>query len=58
MSEPAKMIQFPDLEEKRTNDYSDADQHGPLPCGCYRMEVYDFGHDSRRCTDPAAEKGW
>lgn len=35
---------FPDLEEKHLNDDAAADQQGPLPCGCFRIEVYDFGH--------------
>lgn len=47
--QPAKVLKFPDLEEKYLNDLSLADQHGPLPCGCYRIEVYDFGHRPGCC---------
>jgi hypothetical protein len=32
------------MEEKLLNDMSLEDIDGPLPCGCFRIEVYDFGH--------------
>lgn len=28
---------------------SDLDVQGPMPCGCYRVEVADFGHDPSKC---------
>lgn len=37
--------------EKCMSDLATADLDGPLPCGCYRIEVWDFGHDPSKCAD-------
>lgn len=33
---------------------SERDVNGPLPCGCFRVEVLDFGH-RQTCTKSAAQ---
>jgi hypothetical protein len=41
----ASPLRFPDLDDKILSDAGDLDGRlGPLPCGCYRIEVIDFGH--------------
>jgi hypothetical protein len=33
------------------SDLATGDLDGPLPCSCYRIEVWDFGHDPTKCAD-------
>jgi hypothetical protein len=41
----AAPLRFPALDDKILSDAGDLDGRlEPLPCGCYRIEVIDFGH--------------
>jgi len=48
----SEIRQFPTSREYWMNKDAEEDVHGPLPCGCYRIEVWDFGH-KRSCGTEA-----
>lgn len=41
----AEALRFPTSREYWMAKDAEQDVHGPLPCGCYRVEVWDFGHN-------------
>lgn len=45
MPDGESVLRLPVTAEQILNEAAAGDAVGPLPCGCYRLAVIDFGHD-------------